>query len=46
MLNPKFVKDRPEGTFEGKIYNSKDEVMFEIFGNVYDNMVLKEVKTQ
>ena len=46
ILNPKFVKDRPEGSFEGKIYNSKDEAMYEIFGNFYDNMVLKDVKTQ
>lgn len=44
-INFKHNPEKAEGSFEGKIYNAQDEIIYEIFGNNYDSMIIKNTKT-
>jgi hypothetical protein len=37
--------EKPEGSFEGKIFNNKDEQIFELFGTQFDSLVMRNCKT-
>tara|TARA_B110000285_G_C14776421_1_gene446443 strand:+ start:91 stop:351 length:261 start_codon:yes stop_codon:yes gene_type:complete len=38
--------DKPEGSVEGKIFNAKDELIYEIFGTEFDALNIRNCQTQ